>query len=560
MPVIDVVFKDLQSLVGVPLPRSLEALNDLLAYVKGEAERLEGGSLSIEIKDGNRPDLWCVEGVARELRGAIGVEDGLRGYAVKGFSGVRVDVDPRLEKIRPYIGGSVVKKVRLTDDVIRECMHLQDKLDQTYGRRRRRASIGLYNFRLIKPPLTYEVTTPEDVRFVPLGGTVELDLREIVATHPKGIEYGHLVTKQERWPILLDSLGKVLSIPPIINSNDLGRIREGVMDIFVEVTGTTYLTVLNTLTIVTLSLADRGEDIYSTEIRYPYGENRRISTPELTTHVVSLDLDQIHRVLGVSLTGEAVLKLLKRARYDARWVGGNALEATVPCYRIDVIHPADVIEDIAIMLGYNNLEPRWPQQITFGQISEVEAFSDLTREIMIGLGFQGILSFSLINEERLFKQMNLKDTPVVEISNPTSSRFTLIRNWLMPSLMDFLSNNTHVEYPQRVFEVGDCVVLDEASETGVRTVRKLAGLITHSNSSFSEAKAVVDAFFLNTGSQYHLNEATHHSFIDGRVGNILVHDRNVGVVGEVHPRVLEMWGLENPVTGFEVDLSTLMDV
>jgi len=560
MPVIDVIFTDLQRLIGVPLPKGRDALNDLLAYVKGEAERLEGDALSIEIKDGNRPDLWSVEGIARELRGVIGVEDGLREYAVTGYSGVRIDVDPRLETVRPYIGASVVKQVRLTDDVIRELMHLQDKLDQTYGRRRRRASIGLYNYRLIKPPLTYKVTRPEDVRFVPLGGTEELDLREIVATHPKGIEYGHLVTKHERWPLLLDAVEKVLSIPPIINSNDLGRITEGVMDILVEVTGTTPQTVLNTLTIVTLSLADRGEAIYSTEIHYPYGENRQVSTPELATHVVRLDVNQVHRVLGANLTADAVLTLLKRARYDARRVGEDALEATVPCYRIDVIHPADVIEDIAIMLGYNNLEPRWPQQITIGAISAVEAFSDVTREIMIGLGFQGILSFSLINEERLFTQMNVKDTPVVEIANPTSSRFTLIRNWLMPSLMDFLSNNTHVEYPQRVFEVGDCVVLDDASETGARTVRKLAGLIAHSNASFSEAKAVVDAFFLNIGFLYRLNEAAHPSFIDGRVGNIVVHDRDVGVVGEVHPRVLEMWGLENPVTGFEVDLSSLMDI
>jgi len=104
------------------------------------------------------------------------------------------------------------------------------------------------------------------------------------------------------------------------------------------------------------------------------------------------------------------------------------------------------------------------------------------------------------------------------------------------------------------------VVLDDASETGARTVRKLAGLIAHSNASFSEAKAVVDAFFLNIGFPYRLNEAAHHSFIDGRVGNIVVHDRDVGVVGEVHPRVLAMWGLENPVTGFEVDLSSLMDI
>jgi phenylalanyl-tRNA synthetase beta chain len=560
MPVIEALFKDLQRLVQVDLPRNLADLTDLLSYVKGEAVSLEDDALSIEIKDGNRPDLWCVEGIARELKGSLGVEEGLREYAVYGVSGVGVKVDPRLETIRPYIGCAVVKEVHLTNEVIRELMHLQDKLDQTYGRRRRRASIGLYNLGLITPPLQYGVAKPESVSFVPLGGEVEMDLREIVDTHPKGVEYGHLVKNHERWPILRDSEERVLSIPPIINSNDLGKISEGEEDIFVEVTGTDYRTVLNTLTIVTLSLADRGEEILSTQVRYPYGEERVVSTPNLTTKRIRLDVDYVNRVLGLSLTGDAVLQLLRRARYNGRWSGGSTIEVTVPCYRMDVMHPLDVIEDVAIMYGYNNLKPRWPQQITFGKISDFEAFTDATREVMAGLGFQEILSFSLSNGERLFQKMNIREGKAVELLNPTSSRFTCLRSWLTPSLMDFLSKNTHVEYPQRVFEVGDCVVPDETSETGARNVRKLACLIAHSNANFSEVKASLHAFSINTGFKHQLVEATHPSFIEGRVGTILTQGRLVGVVGEINPLVLEMWGLENPVTGYEVNLSTLMDI
>jgi phenylalanyl-tRNA synthetase beta chain len=439
-------------------------------------------------------------------------------------------------------------------------MHLQDKLDQTYGRRRRRASIGLYNLALITPPLQYAVAKPEAVSFVPLGGEKEMDLREIVETHPKGIEYGHLVKKHENWPILHDSEERVLSIPPIINSNDLGKISEGKEDVFIEVTGTEHRTVLNTLTIVTLSLADRGEEIFSTQVRYPYGEEKVISTPNLTTKEVYLDLDYVNQVLGLSLMGDDVLKLLRRARYNGRWSGGSSIEVTVPCYRMDVMHPLDVIEDVAIMYGYNNLKPRWPQQITFGKISEFESFSDATREVMVGLGFQEILSFSLSNGERLFRKMNLKEEGAVELLNPTSLRFTCLRNWLIPSLMDFLSKNTHVEYPQRVFEVGDCVVPDETSETGVRNARKLACLIAHSNANFSEVKASLHAFSINMGIKQQLEEATHPSFIEGRVGTILTQGRQVGIVGEISPLVLEMWGLENPVTGYEMNLSTLMNV
>ncbi|MFH0897338.1 MAG: phenylalanine--tRNA ligase subunit beta, partial [Candidatus Bathyarchaeota archaeon] len=170
MPTILVDFNDLERLVGMKLSRDSAELTDLLAFVKGEVESLEGEELSIEIKDGNRPDLWCVEGIARALQGVLGVDLGLKRYHVRGFSGVEIKVDSRLRKIRPYISAAVIRNVPLSSGVIRELMHLQDKLDQTYGRKRNRASIGLYDFSLVSPPLHYTVSKPSKASFIPLGG------------------------------------------------------------------------------------------------------------------------------------------------------------------------------------------------------------------------------------------------------------------------------------------------------------------------------------------------------------------------------------------------------
>lgn len=276
MPTIQVLFNDLQRLLGRELPREISELNDVLSYAKGEVESLVGDELSIEVKDGNRPDLWSVEGIARQLRGTLGIEGGIKDYHVEGYSGFEVNVDERLHDIRPFIASAVVRNVRLDDEVIREFMHLQDKLDQTYGRGRKRSSIGLYNFNLLKPPLSYRVAKPSEVSFTPLGGDEEMNLKEILEKHPKGLEFGHIVKPYKYWPILMDAEKKILSFPPIINSNDLGRIMEDVRDIFIEVTGTSYQTVLNTLMMVTLSVSDRGEKIFSTKIDYPYGEKERI--------------------------------------------------------------------------------------------------------------------------------------------------------------------------------------------------------------------------------------------------------------------------------------------
>lgn len=559
MPVIEVLYSDLENLLNTDLPSDRMALNDILASVKGEVERWEGDEMSIEIKDGNRPDLWSVEGIARELRGVLGIEEGLIPYDVHASSGIEVKVSPHLHDIRPYIAASLVKGVRLTDDIIREFMHLQDKLDQTYGRKRARASIGLYNYDLITPPLQYTVAKPTEISFIPLGEVNQMDLETILRTHPKGIQYGHIINKHAQWPILIDSRNKVLSIPPIINSNDLGRITEDEHNIFVEVTGTVYRTVLNTLNLVTLSLADRGQDILSTTIKYAYPVDspKLLTTPKLSTSSLTLQLETVNQVLGIPLTRNEVETLLKKARYGIADVSAQEIKVIVPCYRIDVMHPHDVIEDIAIMYGYNNITPRWPQQITFGNISANERLVDLAREIIIGLGFQEILSFTLTNKEHLVHRMKAPDTRIVELINPSSQRFTCLRNWLLPGLLEFLSHNTHIEYPQKIFEVGECVILDETQENRVSSHQKMGGVIAHSTANFSELKSETEAFFRNLGITLDLKVTPHPTFINGRAGSLQSHQIAFGILGEIHPRILEMWGIETPVTAFEINLTQL---
>jgi phenylalanyl-tRNA synthetase beta chain len=560
MPTITVIFDDLELLVGQKLPRNSEKLTDLLAFVKGEVESVEGKELAIEIKDGNRPDLWGVEGIARALRGALGLEEGLKQYQLHGPSLVEVTVDPELEEVRPYIACAVARDVHLTDNVIRGFMHLQDKLDQTYGRKRQRTSIGLYDYSLIHPPLRYTVANPTELSFTPLESSSEMNLKEILATHPKGLEYGQILRGFEKWPILLDAEDCVLSFPPIINSDDAGKITETTKDVLIEVTGTDHQTVLNTLTLVTISVADRGGKVFTTQIQYPYANISKSVTPNFATSAINVDLSLINRVIGIKLNQAAALKYLKRARYDVTSVNDQMVNVTVPCYRVDIMHPIDVIEDILIMYGYNNIEPRWPQLVTFGEISNLELTCDLVREIMVGLGFQEILSFSMTTPQHLFTRMNLPPTSVLEIANPLNERFTCLRSWLLPSLMQFVASNTHVSYPQRIFEVGDCIQITSANNTNVKEVKKLACLTIHSKASFSEIKAVLDALLLNIGIEYRLDVSTHCSFIEGRVGRIMINGKAIGFIGELNPTTLEAWELENPTIGFEVDLNELFDL
>lgn len=559
MPTIDLDIGDFQSLLGIELPQDQDKLDDMLAYLKGEVKLRTQTELSIEIKDSNRADVWSVEGLARALRGFLSLETGLKEYHASAGSGIRVEVSSKLKQIRPYIGCALVRDVRLTDVIIRQAMRLQDKLDQTYGRNRRRTSIGLYNYDLIIPPLSYGVAKPGEVSFVPLDSAEKLTLRQILESHPKGIEYGHIVKKHTVWPLLSDSEGKVLSFPPIINSNDLGRITEATRNVLVEVTGTSHETVLNTLNLVVVSLADRGGKIYSAEIRYQYGRSRNVVTPKLETKAMCIDLENVRRILGFSVKQNELPALLERAGYGITGEKKDSLTVTLPCYRIDIMHPVDIIEDIAISYGYNRIKPRWQRLPVTGGVSRKDEFCDLIREVMTGLGYQEVLTFIMTNPENLQSKMQLQPARIVEVANPRMTTLTCMRDWLLPSLLEFLSHNTHVEYPQKVFEAGYVVVLDPTTETRTRDLLKLACVSTHANANFTEIKSDLEALLLNLGFQNtEMKEARHASFIEGRTATVYVDRKRIGVLGEIHPQVLNNWNLKNPAAAFEININEIL--
>jgi phenylalanyl-tRNA synthetase beta chain len=272
---------------------------------------------------------------------------------------------------------------------------------------------------------------------------------------------------------------------------------------------------------------------------------------------MQLDMKFVNKILGFDLKTKDIVDLLQKARFGVGKVSGDSVTVEIPCYRMDIMHPVDIVEDIAVAYGYNNIKPRWPQLPTIGSASSQKRFNDLVREIMIGLGFQEILTFTMSNQETLFKKMNLKAEKVVEISNPKMLTFTCLRNWLLPSLIEFLSHNTHVEYPQRVFEAGYVTIFDKKKENKTKDIQKLACAIIHANANFTEVKAILDSLFLNLGLKYDIRESKHESFIDGRIGKIMVENKEIGVIGEIHPKVLETWKLENPVSAFEINIEEL---
>jgi phenylalanyl-tRNA synthetase beta chain len=563
MPTIDVDLAEFEKLLGIAYHGKMEKLDEDLSFVKSEVKAYseKEGVVTVEIKDTNRPDLWSVEGLARGLRCYLNLEKGPREYLVN-EPVLDVHVDIQLRNIRPFIGCSILKNIQLTDTIIRGLMHLQDKLDKTYGRNRQKTSIGIYCLDLLTPPLNYTVAKPSEFTFVPLGFSEKMTLAEMLERHPKGQEYGHIVKKHSLYPILLDSEKRVLSFPPIINSNDLGRITEEASNLLVEVTGTVNQTVLNTLNLVTTALVDRGGKAYSATVHYPQDPaflHREVVTPDFRSKCVKLSVEYTNQVTGLQLSSKHIADLLMTAGLGVGVSNEKSMDVIVPCYRVDIMHQIDIVEDVAVAYGYNNIEPQWRDLPTTGSARPEQRIVNIARELMVGSGYQEVLNYTLTNTENLFNKMNKEQTSIIEIANPKLVTMNCMRNWLLPGLIEFLSVNQSVEFPQKIFELGKITLPDETQETKTREEEWLAAVTSHSNVGFSEIKSCLDALFLNLGIAWQIKPTTHPSFIEGRTGAVIVNGVDVGVVGELNPLVLEAWKLENPAAAFELNMKPFIE-
>src|SRR5467141_236761 len=535
------------------MPRDKEGLNEIFAFVKGDVESLEGDIVSIEVKDSNRPDIWAVEGIARALRGYMG---GGRTKEIRlaGRSNLKVVIDKRVKPIRPFISTAIVKGLQPTDEALKSWINLQEKLDQTYGRKRKRASIGFYQADLIKSPLRYTVGNPDDTAFIPLGSTEKMTLREIVEKHPKGIEYGEIISSFKDWPLLTDGEGKVLSLPPIINSNDLGKVNTDTKNILVEVTGTNATTVGNTLKIVAAALAERGGKIHSCNQTYADKGAKPVITPDLRSSFKELSVSYANRLLGSTFKPAEMIRALVRAGHPARQASKDILRVESLCYRIDIMHQVDLVEDLAIALDINKLDPEWPRIWTLGGLAPETERSETLAEVMIGLGYQELLTYSLTSPEVFVDKMGIEHENYAELLNPKMSTHTAMRSWLLPSILNLLKDNTHVDYPQRVFEIGPCVLVKENGEGQTETRYKIAAVTIHTTAGFTEIRSCLDTLLASIGLQFQVVPATQPSFLEGRTGEVMSGQKRIGEVGELHPKIIRAWGLSLPVAAFELEI------
>eukprot|EP00879_Flechtneria_rotunda_P032053 GHRR01035203.1.p1 GENE.GHRR01035203.1~~GHRR01035203.1.p1 ORF type:complete len:572 (+),score=172.97 GHRR01035203.1:80-1795(+) len=447
----------------------------------------------------NRYDMLCLEGIARALNIFKG-RTPMPQYKladIKGKALQQLVVKSETALIRPYVVAAVLRGVTFDTSRYNSFIDLQDKLHQNLCRQRSLVAIGTHDLSRCRGPFTYEALPPADISFVPLKQTRKFRADELLeyylANDQKLKKYVPLIKDSLVYPAIYDADRTLLSLPPIINGAATAISLE-TRDVFIECTATDLTkakVVLNTIVSMFSEYCTDAFAVEPVEVIDSFGESHVY--PDLAPRQLEVPLDYINNSLGLSLSAAEVSKLLQGmqlevATADGSSNGGTMLIVSVPPTRSDILHACDVMEDVAISYGYNNLAKQVPTTVTQGRELPLNQLSELLRQEVAFAGYTEILTWALCSRAENFDNMrcpeNTSGTAAVAVGNPQTAEFEVCRTTLLPSALKTLAANKREPLPLRLFELSDVVLLDPSRDVGARNERRLVAVYCGKSSEF----------------------------------------------------------------------------
>ncbi|PSQ22224.1 phenylalanine--tRNA ligase subunit beta [Halobacteriales archaeon QS_9_67_15] len=571
MPTVEIDPDEVRELTGYPEKDDHALRNELFALGFEYEGETDDGEFELEFAP-DRLDRLSVEGVARSLRYQYG-ED--RGVYIPSTNDAEwtIEVDGDVPDQRPSVTGAVVRGLDMDEAALESLIQLQEKLHATMGRQRAKGAIGVHDLTMLKgragsgtedlPPeeaddpnieaasgggksIQYTGIGEHEDTFVPLDENHELTPGDVLVDHPTGAKFADFVDDYDRMPA-----------------------------IYIEMTGTDQWTIDHMLNIVCYALDARGGRVEEVDVQYSDDTSgdyagETLTRPLFETKTKTVEHAAVESMLGIDLDGEEVVDLVERAGLGLADAQGAEEEDTdlsyeveVPPYRVDVLHPVDVVDDVGRAYGFNDLDPRYPDVSTVGGRHERSRLERAARTALVGMGFEDLLNFHLIGQDTNYDRLGVErgsdvfggGEPAV-IREPYSEDYEVVRTWALPAVMLVLENNTHRAYPQDLAEVGFVAEQDDGA-TKMAERRTVAAALARNDASYEDAKARLQALCRAFDVNVETPPTDHPTFISGRTAEIAVDGESAGVVGEVHPKVLVEYDLEVPVAAFEFDLNVL---
>mmetsp|Transcript_17496 Transcript_17496/g.31588 ORF Transcript_17496/g.31588 Transcript_17496/m.31588 type:complete len:586 (+) Transcript_17496:10133-11890(+) len=513
----------------------------------------------------NRYDLLSQEGLVQALRVFKNLSPAPAYNLVVPEHPEQIVVDASTAEFRPFVVGAILRNIKFTPDTLRSFLDLQDRLHQNICRKRTLVAIGTHDYDTIKGPILYTAKPPQEIVFKALNQENESNaeaLFEVLSNDNKLKNYLSIISSYPRYPVIYDSQGIVLSLPPIING-DHSKLTVDTRNVFIECTATDLTKahiVLKTLVAAFSEYTENKYDIEAVHVVDSRGNSH--VTPRFENTQIDVEVEYVNKLVGVHLNVTEISTLLNRMCLTNSVTSASALRVQVPITRPDVLHSCDIAEDVAIAFGYNNIVRRIPALNTTASEQPLNVYADMLRDEIARAGFTEVLTFILVAFKENYEDLlRPRDGLAVEIANPSSQDFQLPRTTLIPGLLKTLSANKTHPKPIKIFELGDCVVKDSAHPSGCKNIRKLSALQANTTAELEVIHGLLDIVLGKLGFKfsrdYFLRPSDHPTFLPGRQAEIVLKDHVIGHLGIIHPEVLENFDLKLPVSLFEVDVEAL---
>ncbi|XP_072386014.1 phenylalanine--tRNA ligase beta subunit isoform X2 [Diabrotica undecimpunctata] len=524
----------------------------------------------------NRYDLLCLEGLVQGILVFQGKVSPPKFRATKPAEGSleKLIIKPNTAKIRPYAVSAILRNITFDKERYNSFIELQDKLHHNICRKRSLVAIGTHDYDTIKGPFIYDAKPPKDIRFVPLNQEKEFSAEELMilySTHAQLKQYLPIIKDSPVYPVITDSNGVVLSLPPIING-DHSKITLNTKNVFIECTATDLTkakVVLDTIVCMFSQYCSDSHSIEYCEVINPDGTSALY--PELEYRSENVSVKKSNKKIGINESPENIVHLLSKMCLTTELTNNSDIvKVTIPPTRHDVLHACDIYEDIAIAYGYNNIKRTFPKTNTVGQQFSINKLTDLLRYPIAEAGFTEALTFTLCSREDISTKLgiaSIDSVPAVHISNPKTLEFQVCRTTLLPGILKTIAANKKMPLPLKIFEIADVVVRDVDTEVGARNERRICAVNCNTNAGFEVVHGLLDRIMLllevpwsrkKNSVGYYLQAANHPSYFPGRSANIICHGTSIGKIGVLHPDVLTKFELTNPCSALEINIQSFV--
>lgn len=558
---------------------------DDITSAKKIAEKEKGVAAAIGLSDdviykidvpANRQDILCLEGIAMALRIYLQMERVSKYHISPPAQDTHMVQKKSTLQVRPFVVSAILRDFHFDPQRYASFIDLQDKLHQNIGRQRTLVAIGTHDLDSIEGPFTYDALPPKDISFIALGEEKEMNVAELFHYYKNEKPNCHLkpylhITENEKFhPVIYDKNGVILSLPPIINGEH-SKIHLDTRNIYIESTGmdlTKLKIALNMLIAMFSRYCTQPFSVEECRVLRPDG--KAVIYPDLAPVIFEAKVDYINNGIGINLSAERMAGLLSRMQMPTTIKDPNTLSVTVPPTRCDIMHPCDIMEDVAIAYGFNNIKKTVPTCHTVGRQQPLNKLTGLIRDVVSQVGFVEVMTFILINYDENFKFLNREDDgSCVTLLNPRLEMFNVVRTTLLPGLLKTLNRNLgQVNIPIRIFEASDVAIQDASQDVGARNVRRVGALYCANNSGLEEIHGLVHRIMLmndihftagvSSKKMYKVKDSKNPSLFPGRGADVFIKGQKVGYFGIIHPKVLAAFDIALPCSVLELDIEAFL--